>query len=294
MRATTTRSRAGRRLAVAAGDLRGRGPDRRWSSRPGRCPRRGMARGAGGRLQEGVCAAGEDRAVHRPGRPARSSRPTAATLHTGDRRRARARPQRPAHEERRLPGRGDHQPRDRGPDHTCPGPSRGRRRRGAALADRAEAVQRPRERAARLLSDQPLQHVQRLLRHPVGRGPSRWLAGATTPTFTAASIGAGAPLYFKPTELGRYLLYSRSKTLPRRRPARRGYAADPARPTTGSRRCRRGPVPVPDPRQGLPDRHRLQGHGHEHRDARSGCACAVVAPTSPRSAPTSPATRSPE
>jgi hypothetical protein len=40
----------------------------------------------------------------------------------------------------------------------------------------------------------------------------RWLAGGTTPTFTATSIGAGEPLYFKPSELGRYLLYSRAGT----------------------------------------------------------------------------------
>lgn len=39
----------------------------------------------------------------------------------------------------------------------------------------------------------------------------RWLAGSTTPTFTAPSIDAGAPLYFKPTDLGSYMLYSREK-----------------------------------------------------------------------------------
>ena len=39
----------------------------------------------------------------------------------------------------------------------------------------------------------------------------RWLQGAA-PTFTAADIGAGTPLYFKPTELGKYLLYGPSKT----------------------------------------------------------------------------------
>jgi hypothetical protein len=40
----------------------------------------------------------------------------------------------------------------------------------------------------------------------------RWLAGATTPTFTAGSVDAGAPLFFKPTELGSYLLYTRAGT----------------------------------------------------------------------------------
>ncbi len=40
----------------------------------------------------------------------------------------------------------------------------------------------------------------------------RWLAGGATPTFTATSMSAGDPLYFKPTELGRYLLLSRAGT----------------------------------------------------------------------------------
>ena len=40
----------------------------------------------------------------------------------------------------------------------------------------------------------------------------RWLSGSTSPAFTAPSRGAGAPLYFKPTDLGRYLLYTRART----------------------------------------------------------------------------------
>jgi hypothetical protein len=39
----------------------------------------------------------------------------------------------------------------------------------------------------------------------------RWLQG-TTPAFTAADNTASTPLYFKPTELGRYLLYSPQAT----------------------------------------------------------------------------------
>ena len=54
-----------------------------------------------------------------------------------------------------------------------------------------------------------------------------------------------------------------------------------------------GAVHLPDPRQGLPDRHRLQRHDHRAPARCCGCACAAAAPTSPRSAPTSPATRSP-
>ncbi|MCW2808027.1 MAG: hypothetical protein JWQ93_1982 [Marmoricola sp.] len=40
----------------------------------------------------------------------------------------------------------------------------------------------------------------------------RWLAAGTTPSFTATTIDAAEPLYFKPTTLGRYLLYSRAGT----------------------------------------------------------------------------------
>jgi hypothetical protein len=36
----------------------------------------------------------------------------------------------------------------------------------------------------------------------------RWLTGTNVPTFAAATRAAGTPLYFKPTALGRYLLYS--------------------------------------------------------------------------------------
>src|SRR3954470_12702098 len=36
----------------------------------------------------------------------------------------------------------------------------------------------------------------------------RWLTDANVPTFAAASESAGTPLYFKPSGLGRYLLYS--------------------------------------------------------------------------------------
>jgi hypothetical protein len=39
----------------------------------------------------------------------------------------------------------------------------------------------------------------------------RWLQG-DAPAFTAADNSAGTPLYFKPTELGRYLLYSPTRT----------------------------------------------------------------------------------
>ncbi len=164
MRALTTRSRAGRRLAVAAAISVGAVvtalvvPSGSLS---------GLTGGAGRRLQEGVRRSSEDGAIRRPGirHDLRGRRHPPAPR--GEQRRARARPQRPAHEERRLPRRGHHQPRDRGPHHAGAGPARGRRRRGAAVPERAQAVQRPGQRDAHVLADRPLQHVQRLLRHPV-------------------------------------------------------------------------------------------------------------------------------
>lgn len=56
----------------------------------------------------------------------------------------------------------------------------------------------------------------------------RWLSGTTTPAFTASTLAAGAPLYFKPTTLGRYLLYSPARTfLDGAQPAA-AYAAQPS------------------------------------------------------------------
>jgi hypothetical protein len=55
----------------------------------------------------------------------------------------------------------------------------------------------------------------------------RWLTGADTPTFSAASIGAGEPLYFKPSALGRYLLYSRAGTFLDGASPAVGYVAKP-------------------------------------------------------------------
>ena len=130
MRATTTRSRAVRRLAVAAAISVGAVvvalgiPSGSLSA---------LERRAGGRLQEGVRRQGEDRSIGSQGvgHDLRGRRQPQAP--PGSCRRALAQPQRPAHEERRLPGRADHQPRDRRPHHTGPGPSCGRRRGGAAV-----------------------------------------------------------------------------------------------------------------------------------------------------------------
>jgi hypothetical protein len=55
----------------------------------------------------------------------------------------------------------------------------------------------------------------------------RWLTGANTPTFTASTIGAGEPFYFKPTALGRYMLYSRAGTFLDGAQSAVTYAAQP-------------------------------------------------------------------
>ncbi len=123
---------------------------------------------------------------------------------------------------------------------------------------------------------------------------SRWLTGATTPAFTASSIGAGAPLYFKPTELGRYMLYSRTKTfLDGGQPAA-SYAANPGpnsnwvatMPKSGLFRFQ---IPGKGYLADTGSKATVTSTGTMFRlRLRSGCT------PSPRSAPTSPATRSPE
>ncbi len=55
-----------------------------------------------------------------------------------------------------------------------------------------------------------------------------WLTGDTVPSFAAGSATAGAPLYFKPTELGRYLLYSKARTYLDGATGAARYAAGPS------------------------------------------------------------------
>jgi hypothetical protein len=55
----------------------------------------------------------------------------------------------------------------------------------------------------------------------------RWLAKTAAPTFTASSQAAGAPLYFKPTALGRYMLYSQAGTFLDGANPSTAYAAKP-------------------------------------------------------------------
>ncbi len=55
----------------------------------------------------------------------------------------------------------------------------------------------------------------------------RWLTDANVPTFSAASQSAGTPLYFKPTALGRYMLYSPDRSYLDGGQATAHYAAAP-------------------------------------------------------------------
>ena len=55
----------------------------------------------------------------------------------------------------------------------------------------------------------------------------RWLTDTNVPTFAAASEAAGTPLYFKPTALGRYMLYSPERRYLDGGQASAGYAASP-------------------------------------------------------------------
>jgi hypothetical protein len=56
----------------------------------------------------------------------------------------------------------------------------------------------------------------------------RWLTDANVPTFAAATEGAGTPLYFKPTALGRYMLFSPDRTYLDGGKATATYASGPS------------------------------------------------------------------
>ena len=121
----------------------------------------------------------------------------------------------------------------------------------------------------------------------------RWLTDSNVPTFAAASENDGAPFYFKPTALGRYLLYSADRRYLDGGYATAGYAASP------------GPsndwvVQMPKSGQFT---FQIPGKGYLTDGASnatitgtrrsSGCTSAAAARSSPRSARTCPATRSP-
>ena len=55
----------------------------------------------------------------------------------------------------------------------------------------------------------------------------RWLTGLDAPSFTGSSLDAASPTYFKPSHLGRYLLYSSDKTFLDGGQALARYVADP-------------------------------------------------------------------
>ena len=55
-----------------------------------------------------------------------------------------------------------------------------------------------------------------------------WLAGSASPSFTGATFAGAAPFFFKPTTLGRYLLYTRAGTFLDASGSSASYAADPS------------------------------------------------------------------
>ena len=83
----------------------------------------------------------------------------------------------------------------------------------AAAAQRAESdpplTHVPVDRAATVGADGPLRPSSTPATASSRRRPG---AGCRAPTFSARDNTASTPLYFKPTELGRYLLYSPDKT----------------------------------------------------------------------------------
>jgi hypothetical protein len=109
----------------------------------------------------------------------------------------------------------------------------------------------------------------------------RWLTDANVPTFAAASESAGTPLYFKPTALGRYLLYSPDKRYLDGGAATAAYADAPG-PTSD--------WVVEMPKAG---QFTFQIPGKGYLTDGSACTSGVAARTSPRSPRTSLATRSP-
>ena len=199
----------------------------------------------GGRLQEGLRRRSEDTSSPQPRAPARSSTPTARTCTpTRSRTTARARPQRPATKNAVSRAAVTTGRRDRRPDDPAAGASRGRRRGRAARADRAEAVQRPRERRPRLLADQTATTCSTPATACSRTRTGRWLTDADVALLHRdLDRRRRTRSTSSPPTLGRYLLYSRATArfldggqAPWVRRKRRGPA------TTGSPDAERGAV----------------------------------------------------
>ena len=209
------------------------------------------------------------------------------------RRRARPQPQRPGDQELGLPLRADHRRRDGRPDHPDPGTLAAGRRRRAAQPDRARPDPRPGQRHPRGEADQPLQHVQRLLRPAVR--DVRPLADRHQRAHLRGRLGErGHPALLQADRARPLHALQPRAPLPRRRRRHRGVRrCRPARAATGSCRCprpasspSRSPARATSPTARPTPRSRV-------RRPRCACTCAPAVPTSPRSPPTSRATRSP-
>ena len=249
MRATTTRSRAGRRLARGRRDLRRRGPGR--TGRPVRVAVRADRREdrgeADGYKKAYVAAAKNQRSA------AQGSgtifKADGSHIHTGNRRRTRARPQRPAHEERRLPGRGDHQPRDRGPDHTRPGPLGGGCRGGAALRRPSRSSPTSPSSASHASSPTNRYNMFNACYGIQSARTSRWLTGATYADLHGDLDRCRSPAVLQANGARALHALQPREDLPRRRPARRELRGQPGpEQQLGRHDAAEGPLPSPDPR----------------------------------------------
>ena len=246
---------------------------------PSWCPARSSAqseRRSGRRLQEGLRRQGEEHPVGGPGR--RHRLPRRRHPHPPERprrRRPRAQPQRPGDQERRLPRRAHDRRGDRRPDDPGAGTARGRRRPPSS-ASRPSRRSRTCRSPPRTTASPTDRYNMFNACYGLQSTRDRTLAGRRQRADLLRHLASAParPLYFKPTELGRYLLYSQDRTYldggdgrPRRTPR--------ARPEQrlGRARCRKaGQFMLPDPRQGLPDRRRGRTPRSPAPAPRCGCS----------------------
>ena len=281
---------------------RGRRPSPPGGARHDRRPLR-RVRGPGRRrarptpTRRPTTAKAQNTAARRPRAPTRSTSPTAPTsTRAARRRRPRAQPQRPDDEERRLP-RGARSPTPTPP--TPPRPTRHsdrrRRRRRAAPAETEPKLSTCRSaRPARRLPTDRYNMFNACYGLQSTR-TGRWLSGGTVPTFAAASLDAGEPAVLQ-AHGARAATCSTARPAPTSTAGRRGagYAAAPGRDGDWiGHDAASGQFRFEIPGKGSLTDAASAATLTQHRHAAAAAACAAAAPPSPRSAPTSRATRSP-